>query len=212
MAIFSASFLYREWDQKLNKFNYSMVIIGVVFTVLLVLTNFVILQPVVLITSIIGLMVLGFLYNKFSNPNLRTLVFLSIAINMYMIFNVTTYFNFYKKHNIGYVIGHELAKLPQYPVYSNIPRDLSSISLFDNDIKDISFFNLDNIDKTIPCYVIIASNDFDNIKSQIRKLGLHYTIITSFDDRDNPTVEDILARNFRGPFEPYKINVILINN
>jgi hypothetical protein len=56
-----------------------------------------------------------------------------------MVFNVTTYFNFYKKHNIGYVIGKELAKLPQYPVFSAIPRDLSSISLFDNN-KKVKFF------------------------------------------------------------------------
>jgi 4-amino-4-deoxy-L-arabinose transferase-like glycosyltransferase len=212
MAIFSASFLYTQWENRLNKLNHAMVAIGGVFTVLLILTNFLILQQVVLVASIIGLIALGFLYNKFSNPNLRTLVFLSIAINLYMVFNVTTYFNFYKKHNIGYVIGTELAKLPQHRVFSNIPRDLSSISLFDNNIKDIGAFNLDTIDKDIPCYVIIANNDFDKIENQINKLGLHYTIITSFDDRDNPTVEYILVRNFRGPFEPYKINVILINN
>ncbi len=212
MAIFSASFLYSKWDKKLSKFNHSMVTFGIAFTILLILTNFLILQPLVLITSIIGAIALLFLYNKFNNPNLRTMIFLSIAINLYMVFNVTTYFNFYKKHNIGYVIGKELARLPQYPVFSAIPRDLSSISLFDNNIKDIASFNLDIIDKTIPCYVIVASNNFDNIKSQISKLGLHYTTITSFDDRDNPTVEDILVRNFRGPFEPYIINVILINN
>ena len=212
MAIFSASFLYTQWNNQLNKFNNAMVAIGIIFTVLLILTNFLIIQPIVLITGIIALIALGFLYNKFSNPNLRSLVFLSIAINVYMVFNVTTYFNFYKKHNIGYVIGQELSKLPHYPLFSNIPRDLSSISLFDNSIKDIGAFNIDTIDKTIPCYVIIANNDFDNVKTQINKLGLHYTIITAFDDRDNPTVEDILARNFRGPFTPYKINVILINN
>ena len=212
MSIFSASFLYSKWDAKLNKFNNAMVAIGIVFIILLILTNFLILNTVVLVTSLIGAITLFFLYNKFSNPNLRTMVFLSIVINVYMLFNVTTYYQFYKKHNLGYVIGNELMKRAQYPVYSNISRDLSSISLFDNNIKNIPAFNIDTIDKNIPYYLIVAGKDFDKIKTQINKLRLHYTIIASFDDRDNPTVEDILVNNFRHPFEPYKIYVILINN
>jgi 4-amino-4-deoxy-L-arabinose transferase-like glycosyltransferase len=215
IAIYSARFMYRNWNCNFDKFNKSMAMLAIILIVLVILSNLFLFNLVILVVAIVGLLGLILSYSRFSNLNLRSFIFLTLSINIYFIFNVINYNKFYTAHNVGYVVGKALAKLNPYPLVSFISRDISGVSLVDNNIKDIQYVYDINIDKIahIPCYLIIGVSDFDLLKNQLMAAKLQYKVIATFDDRDNPTVEDILVNNLSGgTFAPYKIYLVFLSH
>ncbi|MCC2644728.1 MAG: Undecaprenyl phosphate-alpha-4-amino-4-deoxy-L-arabinose arabinosyl transferase [Burkholderiales bacterium] len=210
--------IYFAWiftkSQKYKLLHNSLLVIAFLVITLVIATNLLLFNSIVFTAGIIAFIICVVTYYKFTNIILRSLIILVVTVNCHFIYNLAIFHNFYTRHNLGYTVGKILKSYPPHPLVMSTFQDVSSVSVVNPQIYDIQYnHDLSSLPykDNNPFYLVINSSNYGALKEQLQKNKLTYKIIATLDDRDNPTVEDILVENLH-KFSPFNMYLGIVQN